>query len=109
MTKKRKTPPLTAIPEEFGQFAPYAVQKGQLVRSIAGRDKGEYYLVIGCAINTLYLANGRGRKVINPKKKNIRHVQRCNRIAADMVAATQGRLFRDEEIRAGICKLLADD
>ena len=105
MAKKKKTAPVTAIPEDFGPPQKSAVQKGQLVRSKAGRDKDTYYLVLGRALDILYLADGRKRGVKSPKKKNIRHVQRCNRIAADAVAAAQGRVLRDEEIRAGISKL----
>ena len=85
------------------------VQKGQLVRSLSGRDKDKYYLVLGREGDTLYLSDGRKRGVQNPKKKNIRHVQRCNRIAADTVATAQGRQLRDEEIRAGLNQLLADE
>jgi len=80
-------------------------QKGQLVRSLAGRDKDKYYLVLGRDQDTLYLADGRKRGAQNPKKKNIRHVQRCNRIAADAVTTVPGRSVRDEEIRAGIRQL----
>ena len=105
--KKKKTAPGAVIPEDFGSSAKYGIQKGQLVRSLTGRDKNKYYLVLGREEDTLYLADGRLRKVLNPKKKNVRHVQKCNRIAADVVAAAQGRSLRDEEVRAGLCKLLA--
>ena len=107
MVKKKTALPDAAIPENFGPSRKLSVQKGQLVRSLAGRDKDKYYLVVGRTLDTLYLADGRKRGVKNPKKKNIRHVQRCNRIAADAVAAAQGRYLRDEEIRAGLRELLA--
>jgi len=78
------------------------MQMGQLVRSLVGRDKDTYYLVAGCVDNMLYLADGRKRGINNLKKKNIRHVQKCNRIAADAIIAAQGRPLRDEEIRMAI-------
>jgi hypothetical protein len=109
MANKKKTSPGVAIPEDFGPPHKSLVQKGQLVRSLAGRDKDKSYLVLGRVSNTLYLADGRKRGAENPKKKNIRHVQRCNRIAADAVAAAQGRPLRDEEIRAGLRELLTDE
>jgi hypothetical protein len=109
MVKKKQTAPGADIPEDFGPPHQTGVRKGQLVRSLAGRDKDTYYLVLGRAADTLYLADGRRRGVLNTKKKNIRHVQRCNRIAADAVSAAQGRLLRDEEIRAGLTALLADE
>jgi ribosomal protein L14E/L6E/L27E len=108
MVKKKKTAPGAAIPEDFGPPSNCGVQKGQLVRSLAGRDKDKFYLVLGRANDTLYLVDGRKRGVDNPKKKNIRHVQRYNRIAADAVVAAQGRLVRNEEVRAGISTLLED-
>ena len=109
MVKEKQTAPGAAIPEDFGPPHRFEVQKGQLVRSLTGRDKDAFYLVLGRAADTLYLADGRKRGVLNPKKKNIRHVQRCNRIAADAVAAAQSRPLRNEEIRAGIKELLADE
>ena len=109
MVKNKKTSPDAAIPEDFGPPVKHSFQKGQLVRSLAGRDKDKYYLVLGRAKNLLYLADGRKRGAQDPKKKNILHVQRCNRIAADAVAAAQGRPLRDEEIRAALRELLADE
>ena len=85
------------------------VQKGQLVRSLAGRDKDKFYLVLNREGDMLFLADGRKRGVQNPKKKNIRHVQSCNRIAADAAAGLQGGTMRDEEIRAGIRRLTIND
>lgn len=53
---------------------------GQLVRSLAGRDKGEHYLVIKVlGPRQVLLANGRSRTLGRPKKKNITHLQRYGR------------------------------
>ncbi len=51
------------------------LEMGQLVKSISGRDKGKLYLVIGFAGERVLLADGRSRKVSNPKKKNSKHLQ----------------------------------
>ena len=106
---KKKSVLGVALPQNLESPQKLGLQKGQLVRSLAGRDKDRYYLVLGCVKDTLYLADGRKRAAPNPKKKNIRHVQRFNRIAADAVAAAQGRSLRDEEIRAGIKELLSGE
>ena len=106
---KKKLAPGAALPENLQSPQKLGLQTGQLVRSLSGRDKDRYYLVLGCVKNTLYLVDGRKRAANNPKKKNIRHVQRLNRIAADAVAAAPGRLLRDEEIRAGIRELLSGE
>jgi len=73
---------------------------GQLVRSLAGRDKGELYLVIKVlGPRQVLLANGRDRTLKRLKKKNIAHLQRYHRRAEidDLVQAqklTDGQVIR---------------
>lgn len=48
---------------------------GQLVSSRAGRDQGQYFLVIQILNDKqVAVANGRVRKVENPKIKSLRHL-----------------------------------
>ena len=49
--------------------------KGQLVRSKAGRDKGQLFYVIDTDEQYVYLADGKSRKLEKPKRKKRRHVQ----------------------------------
>ncbi len=56
------------------------MESGQVVKSLAGRDKGKLYLIIGFVEgDRVFLADGRCRTVNNPKKKNLKHLQpyRC--------------------------------
>lgn len=54
---------------------------GQIVRSMAGRDKGEWLVVIDLIDeNYVFVCNGRNRKVSNPKKKKIKHLAKTNHI-----------------------------
>lgn len=56
------------------------LKPGQLVRSLAGRDKGEHYLVIKVLDSRQVLvANGRSRTLARPKKKNTAHLQHYER------------------------------
>lgn len=48
---------------------------GQLVRSKAGRDKGVDFVVVKSDNGYVYVADGRMRKLENPKKKKIKHIQ----------------------------------
>lgn len=49
---------------------------GQLVKSIAGRDQSQYYLIFGLVGEKyLLLVDGLYHRVSKPKKKNIKHVQ----------------------------------
>ena len=56
------------------------LKPGQLVRSLAGRDKGIHYLVLQ-EIDDRYvlLVDGRRRPVSRPKKKNKAHLQHYER------------------------------
>ncbi len=48
--------------------------KGAIVTSIAGRDKGELYIVFDRQGDYVYLVNGKTRPIDNPKKKNTKHL-----------------------------------
>ena len=58
------------------------LKPGQLVRSLAGRDKGKHYLVFR-ELDSVYvlLVDGRSRPVDRPKKKNRTHLQHYERRA----------------------------
>ena len=59
------------------------LQPGQLVRSLAGRDKGKHYLVLRVIDHKyVYLVDGRSRPVARPKRKNKVHLQCYERRAA---------------------------
>lgn len=52
------------------------IQQGQVVRSLAGRDKDRYFLVLKVVDQTyLLLVDGKLRKLAKPKKKKVQHVQ----------------------------------
>lgn len=52
------------------------IQQGQVVRSLAGRDKDRYFLVFEVVDKTyVLLVDGKLRKLAKPKKKKIQHVQ----------------------------------
>ncbi|KGF11649.1 50S ribosomal protein L14e [Urinicoccus massiliensis] len=52
------------------------IQQGQVVRSLAGRDKDRYFLVLEVVDQTyLLLVDGKLRKLAKPKKKKVQHVQ----------------------------------
>ncbi|EFM38335.1 hypothetical protein HMPREF0379_1888 [[Eubacterium] yurii subsp. margaretiae ATCC 43715] len=56
------------------------LEKGQLVRSIAGHDKGEYFLVYQIIDdNFVLIVNGKTRKLEKPKLKKIKHLSKMNK------------------------------
>lgn len=84
---------------------------GQLVTSNAGRDRKNVYLVVGIEKGKyLLLADGRERKLKNPKQKNIRHVSVLNSIAQGVAEKLQsGMKITDEELRQAIQVLYKPD
>lgn len=48
--------------------------KGSVVRANAGRDKGSFFVVMSVEGKYAYIADGRRRKVENPKKKKLIHL-----------------------------------
>lgn len=54
------------------------IERGSLVYSIAGRDKGSLFLVIKRDGDFIYLADGKLRRIENPKKKKLKHVNKTN-------------------------------
>lgn len=54
------------------------IERGSLVYSIAGRDKGNLFLVLKRDGDFVYLADGNLRCAENPKKKKLKHVNKTN-------------------------------
>lgn len=54
------------------------IEKGMIVKSIAGRDCGRFFLVMDTDAQFAYLADGRMRLIEKPKKKKVRHLARTN-------------------------------
>ncbi len=83
------------------------VQIGQLVRSTAGRDAGKIYLVYDVLDEAFVrVIDGDKRKLTNPKKKNIKHLEFFP-ARADAVAEKlrKGELVTEEEITETIKNL----
>ncbi len=51
------------------------MDRGSVVKSIAGRDKDRYQVVIACEGDRILVADGKVRKLAKPKPKNSRHLQ----------------------------------
>ena len=51
---------------------------GDIVKSIAGRDRNVIFLVVDVKDCFAYIVDGKTRKINSPKKKNIKHLERLN-------------------------------
>lgn len=56
------------------------LQKGCVVRSVAGHDKDRFYVVLDVEKGAASIADGRVRMLAKPKRKNIRHVRVTNTV-----------------------------
>lgn len=74
---------------------------GQLVCSKRGRDRGKFYLVIEVIDDSfVYLVDGDKRKMENPKRKNVKHLQVFPLISEELAAKWEaGQRVGDSEIR----------
>lgn len=52
--------------------------RGTVVKSIAGRDKDRFYAVVSTEGDWMWIADGKVRKLSNPKKKNKKHLRETN-------------------------------
>lgn len=74
---------------------------GEIVKSNAGRDKDNYYLVTKI-IDAKYIevADGYKRKINNPKRKNIKHLEKTGYIAEELkVWLENGKRVRNEDVK----------
>ena len=55
------------------------ISKSDIIVSLAGRDKGKFFYVMEVDGEYVLLADGKGRKLENPKRKKLKHVRRVTR------------------------------
>ena len=55
--------------------------QGDLVKSKAGRDGGEIFLVVCVKDKFAYLTDGKVRKVKSLKKKNLKHLEKFSNVS----------------------------
>lgn len=67
---------------------------GQLVRSLSGRDKGLYCVVVDTAQGRVLVADGKQHRVHEPKAKNPRHLAQTNRFVSAKALASDKLLIQ---------------
>ncbi len=85
-------------------------QLGLLVCSLAGRDAGEYYVVIGIPeANFVLVANGSNRPLQHPKKKNLRHLKPLRTVAPELSAKLSAGTAGNEDVARAIREMVCSD
>ena len=59
------------------------ITTGSVVKAKAGRDKDKFFIVLRVDGNFAFIADGRRRKVENPKKKKLIHLALTNTALCD--------------------------
>jgi hypothetical protein len=73
---------------------------GMVVTSRAGRDTGEWYVVVGAAGEDMVLvADGRRRGTGHPKRKNVKHLVVHGPAGALADRLREGQAVTDHELR----------
>jgi ribosomal protein L14E/L6E/L27E len=78
-----------------------SLQVGRLVCSVKGRDSGRFYLIVEIENQAgVWVADGEGRKIEKPKKKNVKHLKFYDIMAPAVVEKVQrGRRITNEDVR----------
>lgn len=69
------------------------LQAGCVVKSLAGHDKGQYYILLSDDGKTVTVADGKYKTIAAPKRKNKKHIQ------AEKEPLPAGGPLSDERIR----------
>jgi len=67
------------------------VKRGMVVKAIAGRDKGKFFVVKDVESSFAYIVNGKSRKYYTPKKKSLKHLRITNTVI-EMAELTDKKL-----------------
>ena len=87
------------------------IGKGCIVLSIAGRDKGKYFLVIGKEDNYALIVDGKLRSTESPKRKKIKHLMYAGRISGEKLQAKidSDVTLEDAEVRKAMNLFLTEE
>ena len=83
---------------------PFTFEPGRVVESIQGRDKGIFFLVLEAAGDIVTIADGRHRRLENPKKKKTKHL-RAKPVLLDLKnIRPEGGALQDSDLRSALQK-----
>ena len=81
------------------------IKVGSIVRSKAGRDKGDFFIVLAMDGDYVYMANGDLRKVDQPKKKKLKHLQGTEQVSEFIInKLSQGNKVTNSEVRKALAQ-----
>ena len=81
-------------------------EKGSIVKSIAGHDKDQYYVILDQDQEYVYVVDGKIRTLMKPKKKKKKHIQTLNYVDSDMKNQIHCNRLLNSDIRKAIKKMI---
>lgn len=72
---------------------------GSVIRSLAGHDKNQFFIIIKEEIEYVYLVDGKIRMLQKPKKKKKKHIQPTLYIEDILLEKIKNQSVKDEDIR----------
>ena len=78
---------------------------GSVCVSTAGHDTGDYLVIIaGSDRDHVYVADGKVRKLIAPKKKKLRHLSMITNLSGPETEVLRSGLYNDSFLRKALSK-----
>ena len=103
--KKRKTKIEKNVPSLASDRTDARV--GSVCVSTAGHDAGDYLVVIaGIDRDHVYVADGKTRKLIAPKKKKVRHLSMITKLSEQTLEILRSGVYNDSFLRKEISAVL---
>ena len=87
------------------------MEKGDLILSKRGKEKNQYFVIMNVDEKFAYIVDGKRLKLTNPKKKNMKHIQKASKnrfpvhlfeVNNDNVNATIRKFIKEE--KENICQ-----
>ena len=105
--KKRKSKSEKDIPPIV--FEKTDARVGNVCVSKAGHDEGVCFIVIaGIDRDHVYVADGRARKLIAPKKKKMRHLSMITRLSEQKAEVLKSGVYNDSFLRKALSDALQE-
>ena len=105
--KKRKSKNEKDIPPVV--FDKTDARVGSVCVSKAGHDEGVCLIVIaGIDRDHVYVADGKARKLIAPKKKKMRHLSMITRLSEQVTEVLKSGVYNDSFLRTALADVLQE-
>ena len=82
---------------------PFSLERGRVVESTQGRDKGKNFLVLEqCGTDAVMITDGQYHKLSNPKKKKTKHLRAKPVVIQWDTIRPEGGKVQDSDLRRAL-------